>query len=456
MKRSGLVRLAAITAAVMLAVLGMLNSNVGTRRASAFTIHTVTSTADGGAGSLRDAVNNASPGDTINFNLTLPATIILTSGAVSVNTGLTITGPGADQLTVSGNFSSRVFLINNNGSVAISGLTITHGTDLNTGAGILNLDSTLSVTACTFTNNETSGSASVGGALSNTGFLTVAGCTFNNNSALESGGGIFSNNAVVTVVNSTFTGNSATTVGGGALYSVGDGMTVVNCTISANSGGGIRVPIGMLNIENTIVADSMGGPDCASTAPVGVNSHNLIKDGSCSPMLSGNPMLGVLKNNGGPTQTMALLSGSPAIDAGDDSVLGPPVSLTTDQRGLGFPRKSGLHVDIGAFEFPSPPGPSFDTCLKDNTTGNLFQWNSKTGQYQFTRCSDNFTLSGTGTVALVNGIRTLTDRKPDRRISAGFNIGQLTGTAMVYLQVSQGVWQAFRVFDTNPFAVCKC
>jgi hypothetical protein len=157
-----------------------------------------------------------------------------------------------------------------------------------------------------------------------------------------------------------------------------------------------------------------------------------------------------LQSNGGPTPTQALLPGSPAIDAGDDSVLGSPFNLTTDQRGPGFLRKVGAHVDIGAFEV------QFDTCLKDNTTGNLLQWNSTTGQYLFTRCSDGFTLSGTGTVALVNGIKTLTDFKSDRRISAGFNTGQLTGSATIYLMVAQGVWQSFRIVDTNPAAVCAC
>jgi len=65
-----------------------------------------------------------------------------------------------------------------------------------------------------------------------------------------------------------------------------------------------------------------------------------------------NPLLGPLTNNGGPTLTMALLPGSPAIDAGDDGLLSAPYNLTTDQRGL--PRKAGAHVDIGALEFQVP------------------------------------------------------------------------------------------------------
>jgi hypothetical protein len=65
-------------------------------------------------------------------------------------------------------------------------------------------------------------------------------------------------------------------------------------------------------------------------------------------------------------------------------------------------------------------------------------------------------LTGTGTVGLVNGIRTLKDFKTDRRVSAGFNTGQLTGSATIYLQVVQGVFQVFQIFDTNPNAVCGC
>jgi parallel beta-helix repeat protein len=398
---------------------------------------------------------------------------------------ITIAGPGANLLTISGSNLSGVVQTEPTTTVTISGLTIANGNGLS-GGGIFNTG-TLSVTNCTFSSNH---AFAAGGAILNNGTeLSVTNCTFNLNSAAKDGGGgianasvgplsvtgcAFSNNTSsfgagiansngsLLVTNCTFSNNTGPFGAGGiGIVSPGGDTTIANCTISGNSGGGILMSsANNLNLENNVIADSIGGPDCQSNAVGGVNSHNLIKDGSCSPMLTGNPMLGPLQNNGGPTPTMALLSGSPAIDAGDDSVLGPPLSLTTDQRGPGFPRKFGLHADIGAFEVQAPVGPpvgpSFDTCLKDNTTGNLLQWNSSTGQYQFTRCSDKFILTGTGTVALVNGIRTLNDFKADRRISAGFNTGQLTGNATIYLRVAQGVWQTFRIIDTNPSAVCKC
>jgi hypothetical protein len=457
MRKSVITRLIAVTAGLVLAAVGTLNSGVCTRRVRAFSILTVTSTADSGAGSLRDTINAAAPGDTIVFNLPLPATITLTTGEIVIAQNVTIAGPGANLLTVSGNNSSRAFSVGLGMAVSISGLTVAHGSAPNVFGGGVFSHGTLSVTNCIFSNNTSGIGGAVGAVIA--GDLTVTGCTFVGNSSVLNGGAILAIGGPCTVANSTFSGNSGQD--GGAIY-ISTQATIVNCTLSGNSaepsgGGGVFVTQGTLNLQNTIIAGSTGG-DCTLFlgAPIGTNSHNLIQDGSCSPMLSGNPMLGPLQNNGGTAPTIALLPGSPAINAGDDSVLGSPLFLTTDQRGAGFARQSGAHVDIGAFEFQVQVGPSFDTCLKDNSTGNLFQFNSTTGQYRFTRCSDSFTLTGTGVVALVNGIRTLTDTKPDRKIHAGFITGQLTGSATIYLKVAQGVWQLFRINDTNPSAVCNC
>src|SRR5215831_19125568 len=127
-------------------------------------------------------------------------------------------------------------------------------------------------------------------------------------------------------------------------------ISITNCTFSGNSASrdSAIANSDTLNLRNTIIANGAGEGDCANFHIIATNVNNLIQDGSCNPSLSGDPKLGPLQDNGGPTFTHALLPGSPAIDAGDDSVLGPPLSLTTDQRGPGLPRKSGLHVDIGA------------------------------------------------------------------------------------------------------------
>jgi hypothetical protein len=98
----------------------------------------------------------------------------------------------------------------------------------------------------------------------------------------------------------------------------------------------------------------------------------------------------------------------------------------------------------------------FDQCLKDNSNGNLLQFNSVTGQYVFTVCSTGFTLSGTGTVGLASGIRTLTVSTASLKLSAAVNTGSRTGTATIYVEAAPGVWQTYRINDTNPSATCSC
>src|SRR5260370_27514445 len=120
MRKSMIARLIAVTAGLMLAAVGTLNSGVGTRRVSAFSVLTVTNTNDHGLGSLRDAINAAAPGDTIIFNLPLPATITLTTTEIFIGQNVTIAGPGANLLTVIRNTASRVFDVNRGGDVPLS------------------------------------------------------------------------------------------------------------------------------------------------------------------------------------------------------------------------------------------------------------------------------------------------------------------------------------------------
>jgi hypothetical protein len=100
------------------------------------------------------------------------------------------------------------------------------------------------------------------------------------------------------------------------------------------------------NITNTIIANSVSGADCSGS--IATNTNNLFKDGTCSPSLSGDPALGALANNGGSTLTMALLPGSQAIDAGDDTTCNGATVNHVDQRGAYRP--IGAHCDIGAYE----------------------------------------------------------------------------------------------------------
>ena len=318
---------------------------------------TVTNTDDSGPGSLRQTIANASSGDTIVFGVT--GMIILLRGELVINKNLTINGPGAGSLEISGNSASRVFNISGPFTVAISGVTIKNAHSASDGGGINN-SGTLTVTDSTFSGN----SAADGGGITNFGTLTVTNSTFSDNSATTfSGGGIvhsgsgtvtvtnstFSRNSAangggitnfgtLTVTNSTFSDNSATTFSGGGIATAGSGtvtvtnstfsrnsaanggggivnggtlMTVTNSTFSGNSaiGGGGIANAGTLTVKNTLLANSRAGGNCSgSIISLG---HNLSDDDKCAFIQTGdmnNTPAGLdpggLKNNGGPTQTM--------------------------------------------------------------------------------------------------------------------------------------------------------
>jgi hypothetical protein len=175
----------------------------------------------------------------------------------------------------------------------------------------------------------------------------------------------------VTVSNSTFSGNSGQ-YGGGIANGIfnndtGSVVTVSNSTFSGNSGerGGAFDNYGTVTVKNTIVANSSSYfGNCGQGIGTGTftsQGYNLSDDGTCpftqSGDLNGTPAgLGLLQNNGGPTFTHELLTGSPAIDAGDPgfdpNAFDPP--LLYDQRGSGFPRVANSRIDIGAFEVPPP------------------------------------------------------------------------------------------------------
>ncbi len=176
----------------------------------------------------------------------------------------------------------------------------------------------------------------------------------------------------ITIANSTLSGNRAG-YGGAAINAVygggSAGLDLLNATLSDNqsgyapSPGGLMIYSGEVSIHNSIIANSLVGPDCLGT-PSSV-SNSLIEDAGCSPQLSGDPLLGPLLNNGGPTDTHALLSGSPAIDQGDNQ-LAYDAGLLSDQRGMA--RFFNTIVDLGAYEFDgagSPDGDGVNTGIED-------------------------------------------------------------------------------------------
>lgn len=227
--------------------------------------------------------------------------------------------------------------------------------------------------------------------------------TANQNSGFTAvyGGGMGENGgATVTMINSTVTGNAVTNTGtalagGAALFSEGGGKwTLNNVTISDNTitaqngtGGGLEATRGTFTLRNTIVAGNSAAsrPDCSALGsnPSGpvfdsfilTEGHNIVGDSTgCTgfvaavgDLVGADPLLGPLADNGGPTQTRALLVGSPALDAGDPGLPGTETACEgTDQRGVGRPQ--GLRCDIGAYEHDvSVPTTTVTTTLPTTT-----------------------------------------------------------------------------------------
>jgi hypothetical protein len=190
---------------------------------------TVMNLNDAGDGSLRQAILDTPAGGTVDFQPGLSGTITLTSGELAISSDLTIAGPGASVLTVSGNHASRVFDITATSHVALSGLTVADGTFVATpGGGIYNVG-TLTVTDCTIRDNTTFGE---GGGIDNVGTLTLTNSTLSGNSAFL-GGGIY-NAGTVTLTSSTFSGNSAPRGDGGGVDNEGPGCVISGCDFHNN------------------------------------------------------------------------------------------------------------------------------------------------------------------------------------------------------------------------------
>ncbi len=225
-----------------------------------------------------------------------------------------------------------------NGSLSIQDSTLS-GNFADNGGGIHNW-STLSIQNSTLSGN----SASYGGGVYNRTTLSIQDSTLSGNSA-GSGGGVYNTNlgtGALNIRNSTLSGNSARYSGGGVKNYRGT-LSIQNSTLSGNSaslGGGVYR--GTLTISNSVIAHS-GGGNCHLSIPLSVDDTNWFDDTSCNGTDSGDPLLGSLADNGGPTLTMLPQVGSGLIDAGNDATC-----EETDQRGI--PRPEGVTCDIGAVE----------------------------------------------------------------------------------------------------------
>jgi hypothetical protein len=433
----------------------------------------VTTTSDSGAGSLREALIGAAPGDTI--SIPTPGDYQVTSAELAVTKNVTIEGSGPT-VRIVGDGNNRVFNVTA-GDVTLSNLTVTGGGLSGTvvsGGGIANAAGTLLLRDVTVTGNSvsnTSGGIPAGGGVFNengtlqivdstisantaaitpngggipegggvanaSGSLTITRSSITGNKAsiaepggVPEGAGVESSSGALTIVDSTVSGNtstggsvaqgggiaafrtttaiSGTTVSGNVASETGAGtisqgggilqfegsLSLLNSTIAANGaagefseGGGVvanETSAGTTNStiaanvvsgpnaaggnllasnkstvkpQNTIIAGGTAGtgPNCALQTESAIQSqgHNLDSLNECSftaagDLVNADPLLAPLAGNGGFTQTMALASGSPAIDAAEGAACPP-----TDQRGA--LRPAGAGCDIGAFELASP------------------------------------------------------------------------------------------------------
>ena len=338
----------------------------------------VTSTGDDGPGTLREAIVNACSVDSIAFDIpgTGPHTIVLES-ELYLDKDLTITGPSDERVVISGGGTTTIVAVDFFATVTLDRLNFENGFGDFEGGAIENFG------VLTVRNSSITGSTGVvGAAICNEGTVTVEFTTITGNIATDAGGGLY-NAGTMTVRNSTVSGNTSevgpgggllsdifaetsitnTTISGNTAVDVGGGvangpeaiMSLTHVTITANHSdlqGGGTANFGDLTVTNSVIAGNTATDsdpdhfeDCpGTTTETGINVR------------SGNPHLGPLQNNGGPTLTHAPLSNSPLLDAGDNAATST-ASLTTDQRGTGFARvrddgdvNTTQTVDIGAFE----------------------------------------------------------------------------------------------------------
>ncbi len=346
---------------------------------------TVTHTLDSGPGSLRWAVANAADiagANSVVFSGALAGQTLTLSSQILINdaTGLVTldatTLPGG--VTISGGGTSRLFSVGSGKSLALAGLTLTGGNGSGGNGGALLNNGTTTLDRCTVSGSV---AGSGGGIFNESGAMTLSRCTLSgNDTGPEGGGGAIVNAATMTLTQCTLSGNHASSRGAGIL-NLSSTLTLTHCTLSGNSGrngSGIYNLSGAVTLTNGIVSGNSAtntGPDLyndASNGPATITrvGANLIGSlinvsGGTSSGPAANPaapLLAPLASNGGHTQTRALMSGSPAIDASSGS------AITTDQRRFLL---AGT-ADVGAFEF-NGGDPILVTSTNDSGAGSLRQ-----------------------------------------------------------------------------------
>jgi hypothetical protein len=436
------------------------------------------------------------------LELTLPATVAR------------VTIDGGDGVIADGNNASRVLQVAPGVQAALESVTVMHGQPAaasQLGGGIYNAG-TLTVSGCTIS----SCSAARGGGIYNDGgTLTLTGCTVSLDSATGSNGGGIGDIGTLTVINSVLDsntsrsaggaieidggpavvtgctlshngGNSGIGISGGAINNFGGTLTVSNCTLGSNSGesGGAISNRNTLTVSNcTLSANSArvlaGGIDNSSGAPLSL--RNTIVAGNPGgdiagsytqsySLIGGNPLLAPLGDYGGPTQTMPLLPGSPALDAGDPGLAGSP-----DQRGV--VRSGG--VNIGAFQASAArfvvtapdtvsAGAAFDVTVSAVDPYDQ-QAVGYTGSITFSSADPHgatlpddytFTLADAGshtfvalTILYTAGIQDVTASDTTNNLSGSANVNVVAGSAVAFVVTAPANAVAGTPFDVTVTAM---
>ncbi|MCA9259999.1 MAG: hypothetical protein KDA61_12395 [Planctomycetales bacterium] len=415
----------------------------------------VSSLADEGAGTLREAITmaNTAPGaDTIDFSVV--GKIDVGSQLPTITEAVHITGPGANLLTIDAGDGAdnlfdtsdgyRIFEINDATSglidVSISGVYLTGGDPFGRGGAIFNTEN-LVLAGVTLTDNAAQND---GGGIWNDGTTTISRSTISGNVGAVGGGILNGNTGILTIIQSTISGNQGfdggginnrgkvvvtqstlavnrASRGGGAIWNRGE-AAVTQSIISGNRAG---TPGGMntggdeilsysssFNLSGNVLGDSYGSVASAfggGTVQQAARVNNILAtaDGSKPTALSA--ILSPLADNGGTTLTHAITITSPAFQGGDASFTGPP---DFDQRGADYHRVAFGRIDIGAYELQALPTLVVDTFVDESDGDFTSEHLSLREAIEIANAfegHDNITIAVTGRIGIASQLPTITD-----------------------------------------------